>query len=156
MMNYLLSCAIFGHRDIEITDKLITDIKNCFIDLITNYNVWIFYFGGFGMFDDLCWQILTELKHSTFPDLKRIYVCENQTFVDRPHKRPKWVNSDNYEEIVYFALDFEYWYTSIYYRNIAIIDHSDFNIFYIRNTQNSGAYKAYKYAKKRKKNLILI
>ncbi|MBQ7880786.1 MAG: hypothetical protein IJ358_02980 [Clostridia bacterium] len=156
MTKYELSCSVFGHKEIEITYELKVSLKDTFIDLITNQNVCIFYFGGFGQFDDLCWQIITELKQSQFPHIKRIYVCENEDYVNRPHKRPKWLKNEDYEEILFFSLKFDYWYTRIYYRNIAIVDHSDFNIFYIRNTENSGAYKVYKYAKRNNKNIIML
>ena len=50
---------------------------------------------------------------------------------------------------------FEGWYKSIYFRNCAMIDKSDFIIFYAEEREDSGAYKAYKYAKKKKgKRLI--
>ena len=113
-------------------------------------------FGGFGEFDKLCWEIITELKQTQFPHIKRIYVCENSDYVNHPHKRPQWLKNDDYEEIVYFELKFDYWYSRIYYRNIAIVEYSDFNIFYIRNDKNSGAYKAYRYAKLHNKNIIML
>ncbi len=155
-MKYELCCSVFGHKEIEITYELKVSLREMFIDLITNKNVSIFYFGGFGQFDELCWQIITELKQTLFPYIKRIYVCESEIYVNRPRKRPKWLNNKAYEEIIYFSLNFDYWYTRIYYRNVAIIEHSDFNVFYIRNKENSGAYKAYQYAKNHKKNIILI
>lgn len=153
VINY--SCCVFGHREIDIPCELKVCLKNTFIDLITNKSVSIFYFGGFGQFDKLCWQIITELQKD-FPHIKRIYVCENEIYVNRPRKRPKRLKSEDYEEIIYFTLDFDYWYTRIYYRNLAIIQHSDYNIFYIRNKEGSGAYKTYQYAKQHNKNIILI
>ena len=156
MTKYEKSCAVFGHRQIIVTNELINTLKDTFIDLIINKGVCIFYFGGFGEFDELCWKIITELKQCTFPNIKRVYVCEKEDYVNRPHKRPKNLNTDNYDEIVFFVLDFDYWYTAVYYRNIAIIDHSDFNIFYIRDTENSGAYKAYTYAKRKKRTIIMV
>ena len=155
-VNIEYSCAVFGHREIKATYELKVSLKDTFIDLITNKKVSIFYFGGFGEFDRLCWEIITELQQTQFPHIKRIYICENETYVNRPHKRPKWIKDEDYEEIIFFALDFDYWYTRIYYRNIAIVEHSDFNIFYFRNTENSGVYKTYKYAKTKNKNIILI
>ena len=155
-VNIECSCSVFGHREIEVTYELTKRLKDIFIDLITNKGVCIFYFGGFGEFDNLCWQIVTELKQTLFPHIKRIYVCENEIYVIRPHKRPKWLRSEDYEEIIFFALEFDYWYTRIYYRNIAIIEHSDYNVFYVCKNSNSGAYKTYKYAKSKKKNIILV
>jgi len=155
MTKYELSCSVFRHKEIEINYELKVSLRETFVDLITNKSVSIFYFGGFGQFDDLCWEIVTELKKE-FPYIKRIYVCENETYVNRPRKRPKWLKNEDYEEIIYFSLSYDYWYTRIYYRSIAIVEHSDFNIFYIRNTENSGAYKIYKYAKQHNKNIIML
>ncbi len=37
-----------------------------------------------------------------------------------------------------------------------MIDDSDFVLFYVTEKENSGAYKAFKYAKSKKKNIINI
>ncbi|MEG1499554.1 MAG: hypothetical protein RR400_00570 [Clostridia bacterium] len=65
-------CSVFGHRKIELTNKLKENMGKLLIDLIKNKKVGIFYFGGFGEFDDLCWQIVTNLK-VIYPYLRRIY-----------------------------------------------------------------------------------
>ena len=53
------NCSVFGHRKIEITENLKDSLRVYFRNLILNDNVKIFYFGGFGEFDELCWQIVT-------------------------------------------------------------------------------------------------
>ena len=72
----------------------------------------------------------------------------------RINKRPKWLKTEDYEEFVYLDLQFEWWYQRIYYRNCAMIDRSDIVLFYVEERENSGAYKAYKYAKLKKKETI--
>ena len=48
-------------------------------------------------------------------------------------------------------------YSRIYFRNCEIIDHSDYCVFCVdENADNSGALKALKYAKKKKKTLTNI
>ncbi len=55
------------------------------------------------------------------------------------------------EEFTYLPLDYNYWYTRIYYRNCEMIDRSDCVIFYAEQKKESGAYKALRYAQKKKK-----
>ena len=50
--------------------------------------------------------------------------------------------------------DFDYWYTAIYYRNLAMIDQSDFILFWVEERENSGAYKTYLYAVKKHKRIV--
>ena len=61
----------------------------------------------------------------------------------------------DYDDIVYLMPSFDGWYKSIYYRNCAMIDQSDYVIFFAQARQNSGAYKAYKYAKTKKDKQIV-
>ena len=59
-----------------------------------------------------------------------------------------------YEEIISLQLTFEWWYKRIYFRNCAIIDQSDFVVFYVINKENSGANKSMLYADKKKKRYV--
>ena len=62
------------------------------------------------------------------------------------------MKEEDYEEITYLDLNFDYWYTRIYYRNCEIIDHSDYCVLCVdENAQFSGALKALEYAKRKKK-----
>ncbi len=141
------ACSFFGHSEIEINDDLKNRLSTTIEKLIAD-GYGYFYFGGFGMFDDLCWQIVTKLKDK-YPFIKRIYCLFDPRHL-RKSKRPKWLKDEDYEEFVYLDLDFDWWYKRIYFRNCAIIDRSDCVIFYVNHTQNSGAYKAMKYAKGKK------
>lgn len=148
------TCSLFGHNEIEVTNELKQNSTNLFIDMIENKNVNCFYFGGLGQFDDLCWQIITGLK-TRYKDIVRVF-CLADPRHQRLSKRPKWLKNEDYEEIVYLELDFDYWYTRIYYRNCEIVNRSDYVVFYVNHTKGSGAYKAMQYAIKHKKSIINV
>ena len=148
------SCSIFGHSKIEVTENLKARLTLTFEKLIAKENVRYFYFGGFGEFDDFCWQVITKLREK-YVDIKRIFCLSDPRHL-RLSKRPKWINNENYEEITYLDLDFDYYYTRIYFRNCEIINRSDFVVFYVNHTERSGAYKALQYAIKKKKQIINI
>ena len=145
------SCSVFGTSKMVITDELKKRLRNVFIDLLEK-DFRIFYFGGFSEFDDVCYQIITELKLE-YPDIHRIF-CVADPRWQRPSKRPRWLNEETYEEIIYLDLDFDWWYTRIYYRNCEMINLSDYVVFYAPENNSSGAYKALKHAKLKKKDFI--
>ena len=148
------SCGCFGHNKIEITEELKEKLKKIFEMLITQENIKYFYFGGFSEFDDLCWQIVTELK-KTYTEIYRIF-CLSDPRHQRLSKRPRWIKDENYEEITYLDLNFDWWYQRIYFRNCEMINRSDFVIFYVNHTERSGAYKALQYANRKKKQIINV
>ena len=143
-------CSCFGHSEIEITEQLRSDVKTKIEDMVVNENYRIFYFGGFGLFDDLCHQVVSELKQK-YPDIKRVY-CLSDPRHQRISKRPRWLKDEDYEEFVYLDLEFDWWYQRIYFRNVEMVNQSDYVLFYVCNRNNSGAYKIYQYAKKIKKS----
>ena len=97
--------AVFGHSEILQDDKnLAKDIENNLTNLIENFDAGIVYFGGFGEFDDLCHDVVTYLRNTKYPFLKRVYVVEDSKFVNCPHKRPKWLNYDEYDDFVWFDM----------------------------------------------------
>lgn len=55
-------CSFFGHKKIEITEKLKERVKNFIERLIVKDNYTIFLFGGFSEFDYMCYKIVSELK----------------------------------------------------------------------------------------------
>ena len=145
-MNYYKTCSFFGHREIEVSENWKSELKNKLENLIKNENFGVFYFGGFGKFDELCHQVVSELKQK-YNHIKRIFCLADPRHL-RVSKRPTWLTQDDYEEFVYLDLNFDWWYQRIYFRNIEMINQSDYVIFYVENTKNSGAFKAMQYAKK--------
>lgn len=145
------TCSVFGHSTILITKELKNKLFETFENLIKQ-GCKNFYFGGLGEFDELCYKIVSELK-LTYKHIKRIFCLSDSRHL-RISKRPKWLKPEDYEEFVYLNLQFDWWYKRIYYRNCAMIDKSDIVIFYVEERENSGAYKAFKYAKRIKKEII--
>jgi len=145
-------CSCFGHKEIEITEKLTKELKSFIEWLITFRKFDVFYFGGLGSFDNLCHKMVSELKLK-YPYIKRVYCVPNEGWLNLL-KRPSYIKNDEYEEFIYLSLDFNWWYQRIYYRNVEMINKSDFVIFYVKNNENSGAYKALQYAEKQKKEFI--
>ncbi len=145
-------CSFFGHRDVEITEQLHTTLT-AEIWKSLDFGCRIFYFGGYGDFDDLCYKITTKIKEEN-PTLaiKQIYCVSQERYL---HKDVRYFKRENYDEVIYLIPSFDGWYKSIYFRNCAMIDNSDYIIFYAEEREDSGAYKAYKYAKKKKEKHII-
>ena len=161
-MNASLSCCFIGHRKIEESEKLINDLQLIIEDLIVNKGVSRFMFGSKSQFNDLCYDIVSELKNK-YAHIVIIYVrsmYENLT----PY----------YEEYLYEIYD-ETIYPdcvknsnrlSYIKRNEYMINNSDFCVFYYeenykpRNykgvSRNSGTKIALDYAKQKKKSIIVL
>ena len=69
-------------------------------------------------------------------------------------KPPRWFILKEYEALECPTKHFDYWYTAIYYRNLAMIDQSDLILFWVKRRENSGAYKTYQYAVKKRKHIV--
>lgn len=145
-------CSFFGHRDIEITESLYARTHAEILNAVDS-GCRIFYFGGFGDFDELCYKIVTKIKEEN-PELqiKRVYCVTQERYL---RKRSRYFDPEAYDDVIYLVPSFEGWYKSIYFRNCAMIDESDFVLFYAEERENSGAFKAYKYAKKQKDKTIV-
>lgn len=153
MGNYKV-CSVFGHRDICDDKKNLTfQIKKELLNMILNENTRYFLFGGFGEFDDLCYEIVSQLKKS-YPYINRIYCVENERLL-RKDKQPNWLKHQDYEDIIYLEPEFKYWYKQIYFRNIEMMKISDYVLLYVRK-EESNAYKLYCAAKKLRKTIIKV
>ena len=67
------TCCFFGHREINETEELKNNLYKVIEDLIVIERVDTFLFGSKSQFDDLCHEIVTDLKEK-HPHTKRIYV----------------------------------------------------------------------------------
>lgn len=146
------TCSCFGHFNIDISDELKQRIVNE-IDKAVSDGVRIFLFGGRSEFDDLCYDAVTDKKkQSPELEIKRVFCFALDKQLRKP---PIWFDKKKeYEALECPAKDFDYWYTSIYYRNCAMIDQSDLILFWVEERENSGAYKTYKYAIKHHKKIV--
>lgn len=144
-------CSFFGHRDIRVTDALKERITEE-IEKTIEFGCGTFYFGGYGDFDRLCYDIVTQIKRNNFCEIKRVYCVSQERYL---YKNVRYFNRADYDEVKYIVPAFSGWYKSIYYRNCAMISESDYVIFYAENRENSGAYKAYNYAKRQKEKTVV-
>ena len=65
------TCCIIGHRTINETEELKSKLIEIFENLITEKQVHTFLFGSKSKFNDLCYQIVTNLKEK-YNQIKRI------------------------------------------------------------------------------------
>ena len=145
-------CSFFGHRDVEFTDVLYATATAEIMKSV-DFGCRIFYFGGYGDFDALCYKIVTKIKREN-PELniKRIYCVPREEYL---RKNVRYFKREEYDDVIYLMPSFDGWYKSIYFRNCAMIDESQVVIFYAEERQNSGAYKAYKYAERKRDKYIV-
>ena len=67
------SCCFFGHRKIDVTAELTKRLTQTVELLIREKGVMYFYFGSKSDFNDLCFEVVADLKEK-YPNIKRIYV----------------------------------------------------------------------------------
>ena len=162
-----MKVCFIGHKTIEKTNALISSLKETVVTLI-NAGVTTFLFGSRSDFDDLSWEIVTELKEE-YPQIKRVYVRSANQNISTSYEK---YLLESYEE-TYFPPKLEkagkYSYVE---RNYEMIDNSTYCVFYynenyivplsqqpknnfiLRPKRNSGTKTAYNYAVKKRKTII--
>jgi hypothetical protein len=140
-------CSFFGHRQIDLTEEL---YRKTYAEILNSvdFGCRTFYFGGYGEFDRLCYDIINSIRtEKPTLSLWRVFCVPQERYL---YKRVRYFRREDYDEVIFLPLAFDWWYTSIYYRNLSMIESSDYIIFYAEDRKDSGAYKAYKYAKMKK------
>lgn len=169
----VIRCSCFGHRNVLITKELYEQAKQIFEYLITNKNVTEFLFGSKSDFDDMCYDVVNELKQ-IYPFIRRVvYTCRSEAGLLDKDKNAmekaffavtgECANMRSFDEIRTFDTVMVAGVSSYIQRNRAIIDDSDFCVFYYdteyKPPQNrwrvqSGTALAYKYANSKKKHIF--
>ena len=164
------TCSFFGHRKISASNLLKQRVHSCIEDLIIKYNVQTFLFGSKSDFNDLCHSVVSELK-GKYPHIKRLcYTCKSETCtleVERQEREKVYsrilrheVHLLGFEEEFEHKTKYEAGRASYVERNLAMINDSDFCVFYYNKEYvpttktNSGTKIAYEYAVKKKKIVI--
>ena len=163
------TCCFFGHRKIDKTEELKNKLRRIIENLIANEKVETFFFGSKSEFDDLCHQVVTELKEK-YPNIKRVYVRSAFQHI------PDWYEDSllkHYED-TYFPEQMENAGKASYVeRNQEMINKSNFCVVYYnenylppkrRNSRRdltdyqpkSGTAVAYAYALRKKKIIINV
>ncbi len=164
-------CSIIGHRKISETEEFKTKVTNAIEDLIVTHNVTHFLFGGNSKFDDLCHQIVTNLKKK-HPFLVRVVYLLKSEFDCLPHEKEKTEQAvssvlhknvvvKDYDKIVDLVDLYTAGKSQYIKRNYTIIENSNICLFYLNteyvaNAKVSGTAISYNYAKKKGKPIIVI
>ena len=149
-------CCFLGHREIDETDELKKQLYEIIERLITEEKVDTFYFGSQSRFNDLCREIVTDIKEK-YPHIKRVYVRAEFPFINDSYKK---YLLKSYDE-TYFSEKISGAGRAVYVeRNYEMIDKSRFCVVYYDENYNpskrkSGTKIALDYAVKKKKEIIV-
>ena len=144
------SCCFIGHRKIENKSHLYAQLKRSVQNLITKSNITTFLFGSRSEFNDLCLDVVTELK-DIYPHIERVYIRAEYEYIS-----DEYINYLlTFYEKTYYAEKAHNANSLVYVkRNEELIDNSNICIFYYKNNSpNSGTAIAFNYAQKHKKKL---
>ena len=156
-----MTCCFIGHRKIVVTTALEHTLNNIIIRLI-KIGVNEFVFGDHSDFDDICYNIVSELR-KLYPHIRRIKYRK-----DYPHVKTGDYSMQffigGYEDCFFPAGTEKAGRAAYVKRNQAMIRHSDYCVFYIseKYVQNhstdrkSGTKIAFDYAKSKHKNIINV
>ncbi len=165
----LNTCCFIGHRKIFETDELKCRLYNIIENLIINYSVNTFLFGSRSQFDQLCYDIVTQLREK-HDNISRIYVRAEFPYI-RDSFRKYFL--EKYEDTYYPEKMINAGRASYVERNHEIIDKSTFCVMYYdknylpprrKNSRNdvvdyqpkSGTALAYDYAKRKGVKIINV
>ncbi len=151
------TCCFIGHRTINESDELRSNLIKTIEKLITDEKVDTFLFGSKSEFNTLCLELVTALKEK-YPDIKRIYIRAEYPTIDENYKA---YLLKSYEE-TYFPENLIGAGKAVYIeRNLEMVDKSRFCVFYyngnkIQENRKSGTKIALDYAKKQNKKVLLF
>ena len=151
------TCCFIGHRTINETEELKSKLYETIEKLIVENSIDTFLFGSRSRFNDLCHEIVTQIKEK-YPHIKRIYVRAEYQNIDETYKA---YLLENYEDTYYPEKIIGAGKVAYVERNYEMINKSRFCIFYY-DEQNaptirkSGTKIAFDYAVKQKKEIIRI
>ena len=159
----------FGHRKISETDNLRERLYKIIEDLILYNKIETFLFGSKSEFDKLCLEIVTELKE-IHPHILRIYVRAEYPYINDDYKE---YLLQSYEDTYFPERALNSGKAVYIERNYEMIDKSDYCVIYYKENYmpqtgksnkydialcqpRSGTRIAYEYAKRKKKNIIIV
>lgn len=178
-----MKCCFIGHRKIIETQELKQRLKNIIENLIKEKQVRTFIFGSRSEFDFLCHQIVSNLMRIYSTIERVVYTCKSELVVlkhDKEELEQMFSNAFKqditlceYEKEIEHKTKFTSGKASYIERNKAMIDASDYCIFYYDENYkpqkrkykksdvfeyqpNSGTSLAYEYAKQKRKKIINI
>ena len=148
-------CCFIGHREINVTDELKEKLYVLIEHLIIEESIDTFLFGSKSQFDDLCYDIVTNMKKK-YPHIKRIFVRAEYPYIDESYKA---YLLESYEDTYFPKSVLGAGKASYVKRNCEMIENSCFCIVYYKEDytpkgRKSGTKIARDYAEKKKKTII--
>ena len=149
------TCCFIGHREINVTDELKEKLRVVIERLIVYENIDTFLFGSKSQFDDLCYDVVTEIKKK-HTHIKRIFVRAEYPYIDESYES---YLLESYEDTYFPKSVLGAGKASYVKRNCEMIDNSRFCIVYYKEDytpkgRKSGTKIALAYAEKKKKTII--
>ena len=149
------TCCFIGHREINVTDELKEKLHVVIERLIIKECINTFLFGSKSHFDNLCYDIVTEIKKK-YPHIKRIFMRAEYPYIDESYEA---YLLESYEDTYFPKSVLGAGKASYVKRNCEMIDNSRFCIVYYKEDytpkgRKSGTKIALAYAVRKKKNII--
>ena len=145
VMKYII-CSIFGDVNVICGEDTLFRIKSTVEKLITEHGVGVFLFSGRSEFEMLCLKAVRLLK-AEYPDIRLLYVRDEY----------KYANDEDREFVAkHFDDSFSPFDSKGRKTMRYTIDSSELCVFYFdkASKEKSGAKTAYRYAKRRKKDIV--
>ena len=151
-----MQVAFIGHRKIEERGGLRQKIADIITALIEKEKAETFLFGSKSEFNDLCYEVVSELKDK-YPHIRRTEVRSANEYLPQMYID---ITLKYYEETVFPESVSGAGYRSYLKRNQAMIDMCDVLITYfdkgyrLSAGRTSGTRTAVEYAQKKKKRVL--
>ncbi len=151
-----MKVTIIGHRKIQKTEKLIKKLTKVITELVEKENADTFLFGSRSEFDNLCYDIVTELRYKHVY-INRILVRDSYQYIDFHYTN---YLLKYYEDTLYPPRVQGAGALCSILRNEVMIDMCDvmltyYDVNYTPTTKTqSGTKLAVKYARRKRKRLI--
>jgi len=151
------TCCFFGHRTINETEELESELNEIIEKLIVDEKVDTFLFGSKSRFNSLCLELVTKLKEK-YPHIKRVYVRAEYPFIGEDYKN---YLLESYEDTYYPERIVNSGKAVYVERNFEMIDNSHFCVIYynepnVPTVRKSGTKIALDYAIKRRRHIIML
>ncbi len=151
------TCCFFGHRTINETEELKAKLYKTIESLIVNENVDTFLFGSKSRFNDLCLEIVSQIKEK-YPYIKRVYVRAEFPIISDSYKD---YLLESYEDTYYPEKLIGSGRAAYVERNFEMINQSRFCVVYYDEShaptkRKSGTKIALDYANKHKKEILIF
>ena len=132
-----------GHSNIKLNEIEKLLLKKILIEEIKKDPLTKFYLGGYGNFDNLCLQILREIKI----DFNNIEILFITPYINADYYKFKFAK-EYYDDVIFPPLENTPYRLAIIKRNEWMINSANLVISYVKHSWG-GAAKTLEYAKKK-------